>query len=303
MADRPVIVGLGEVLWDCFDDTRRAGGAPANVAFHAAQLGATGVVCSRVGDDTLGDELLDFLARHGLAVETVQRDAAHPTGTVTVHSGGGAGPAYTIHADVAWDFLEMTPQWRDACAGAAAVCFGTLAQRSPQSRATIRACLDAADDALLVYDVNLRPPFIERAWIVESLERCDVVKLNADEQGALTGLLDLEPMGQADFCRALIERWGLRAACITRGADGCLVATADEAVDVPGVAVTVVDTVGAGDAFTAALTLGLLRQLPLEETAVFANRIGALVASHAGAMPVLPRGSLEHFAGAQGDQG
>jgi fructokinase len=287
MPVKPVVVGLGEVLWDCFDDTRRAGGAPANVAFHAAQLGAVGLVCSRVGEDDLGAELLDFLARHGLSVETIQRDAHHATGTVTVHSGAQAGPSYTIHQDVAWDFLEMTPQWRETCSRAAAVCFGTLAQRSPQSRATIHACLQASAGALLVYDVNLRPPFIERSWIEASLGRCHVAKLNADEHEVLADLLGLKASGQAAFACALIERYGLQAACITRGADGCLIATVDEVVEAPGVEVTVVDTVGAGDAFTAALTLGWLRHWPLGNVAAFANEVGALVAARPGAMPPL----------------
>ena len=286
MNARPVVVGLGEILWDCFGEVRRAGGAPANVAFHAAQLGAQGVACSRVGQDALGDELLDYLTRHGLPSERIQRDPDRPTGTVTVHPDAGAGPSYTIHADVAWDFLEATQDWLELCAAASAICFGTLAQRSPRSREAICACLDAARDALLVYDVNLRPPFVEKAWIEESLRRCHVAKLNDDERRTLAPMLGL-PAGPEAFLEALTVRYGLQGACITRGAEGALAMVGGETADTPGVEIAAADTVGAGDAFAAAFTLGMLWKWPLRPTLALADGAGALVASRPGAMTPL----------------
>lgn len=281
----PLVIGLGEALWDCFGETRRPGGAPANVAFHAAQLGMRGAVCTRVGMDAWGAELLDFLAAHGLDTALVQRDDKHLTGKVTVHLDARTGPRYTIHAPAAWDFLAFDAPWRAAMASARAVCFGTLAQRAPESRATIARCLDAAQDALIVYDINLRPPHFERPWIEESLRRARVVKLNDEECALLDELLDIRAGSQEGFCRCLLADYGVEHVFVTRGGKGCLAVNAAESVAAPGVPVEVADTVGAGDAFTAAIIFGLIGGWPLAETARFANRVGGLVASYPGAMP------------------
>ncbi|NLE38521.1 MAG: hypothetical protein GX621_10900 [Pirellulaceae bacterium] len=146
-SERPIVVGLGELLWDCFGDSRRPGGAPANVAFQANQLGCRGVVCSRVGDDPLGRELIDFLDGQGLETRWVQRDVRHPTGTVTVDASRADHPEYTIHEGAAWDHLEFNGDLEDLMSRASAVCFGSLAQRSPASRETIHRALTAATGA------------------------------------------------------------------------------------------------------------------------------------------------------------
>lgn len=281
----PLVLGLGEALWDCFGETKRPGGAPANVAFHATQLGMRGTVLSRVGVDAWGAELLDFLQSHGLDTDHVQRDDKHLTGKVTVHIAPGKGPSYTIHAPAAWDFLAFDAAWRNLSREAAAVCFGTLAQRAPDSRATIARCLDEAAGALRVYDINLRPPHFERAWIEASLRRANVVKLNDEECALLDELLDIRAGSEEGFCRCLLADYGVDHVFVTRGSAGCLAVSAAGSVAVPGVPVEVADTVGAGDAFTAALIHGLLGGWPLEKTAAFANRVGGLVASYPGAMP------------------
>jgi fructokinase len=255
------------------------------VAFHATQLGLRGVVCSRVGADAWGAELLDFLEAHGLDTDAIQRDPKHLTGKVTVHLDAQHGPSYTIHAPAAWDFLGFDAAWREVMRSAAAVCFGTLAQRAPDSREAIGRCLDAAPQALRVYDINLRPPHFERAWIEASLRRAQVVKLNDEECGLLDGLLGIHAGSEEGFCRALLAEYGVGRVFLTRGSAGCLAVSATESIAVPGVAVEVADTVGAGDAFTAALILGLLEEWPLADTARFANRVGGLVASYPGAMP------------------
>jgi len=283
-----ILIGVGELLWDCFPDSRRPGGAPANVAYHAAQLGCRARVCSRVGTDAAGDELLAYLAQRGLDTRWIQRDRRHPTGTVIVHAGRPDAPAYSIHENVAWDYLRLSPEWEREFSRADAVCFGTLAQRSSRSRSTIRRALRLADEALLVYDVNLRPPFCKPAWMRASIDVADVVKLNDQEAPPLAELYGLAFTGDlADFARTLLAARELRAVCVTRGAAGCLLAARDEIVDIPGRPVEVVDTVGAGDAFTAALTCGLLERWPLALAAKFANEVGGLVASRAGAMPDL----------------
>ena len=281
------VVGIGELLWDCFEDSRRPGGAPANVTFHAGQLGLRGVACSRVGDDGLGEELIRYLHDHGLSTEYVQRDRRHPTGTVTVETKRADQPTYTIHEDVAWDHLAFDAVVSNLMAMASAVCFGTLAQRSPRSRRTIQTALDACGDTLTVYDVNLRPPHYDRKTIEHSLERAAVVKLNSDEVSTvaeMTGSLSDDP---EEFAYALMSRFSVRQVWVTRGANGCLAVSKKETVDIPGRPIELVDPVGAGDAFTAAMTYGLLSEWPLERTARFANEVGALVAGRAGAMPLL----------------
>lgn len=285
----PDVIGLGELLWDCFPDERRPGGAPANVAFHAQQLGLTAAVATRVGVDPLGDELVAFLQRQGLSTDLVQRDPQHGTGTVTVQPQPDGSTRYEFLVDSAWDFLELTPAWRSALGAARAVCFGTLAQRCPASRATIHAALSVVDPACLtVYDINLRPPFVDRAWVAASLPLARILKLNDDEVRTL-GEWEPQPItAPVELARLLLDRLPqLELVCITRGARGALAVTREELVDEPGRPVTVVDTVGAGDSFTAALICGRLHGWPLAPTIRFATRVGGLVASRAGAMPNL----------------
>ncbi|MGH7130220.1 MAG: PfkB family carbohydrate kinase, partial [Planctomycetaceae bacterium] len=151
----PIVVGLGELLWDEFPDGRRPGGAPANVAFQANQLGLRGVVCSRIGRDEPGDALLEFLSDHGLETMHIQRDADRPTGRVTVETDQTGSPRYVIHEHVAWDAIDCDRRTEELMAAAAAVCFGSLAQRSPTSRESIHRALAATrPDCLRVFDVN-----------------------------------------------------------------------------------------------------------------------------------------------------
>lgn len=278
-------LGLGELLWDCFPDRRLPGGAPANVAFHAQQLGLSAATVTRVGTDSLGEEICGFLKSQGLSIDLVQHDPVHGTGTVTVEA-GSANAKYTFKPDSAWDFLEATPELLSAMRSAKAVCFGTLAQRCEVSRRAIHRCLDeVADDGLIVYDVNLRPPFFQREWIEQSLQRARIVKLNDDEVRILSSMLGAASSDNAGFAMWLLQKYDLQLVCITRGAAGCLLLKQGETIDLPGIPVTVVDTVGAGDAFTAALIQTQLAGWPLRRSGEFANRVGALVAGRPGAMP------------------
>lgn len=287
-AGQPVVIGLGEVLWDIFADSRRPGGAPANVAFQASQLGCRGIVCSRVGRDPLGGELLAFLTGQGMVTDFIQQDPLHPTGTVTVDTSQPAHPRFIIHENVAWDYLEFDQPWRELAGQAAAICFGTLAQRSPVSRQTIHRVLQAASPhCLIVYDVNLRQSWYQRDWIEASLAAATWAKMNADEAVELARLLELGWHDEVVFARSLQQRYGLKAACVTRAERGAILVTGPTVVDQPGQPVQVVDAVGAGDAFTAAwIAAGLWRWPPAFQVA-FANRVGALVATRPGAMPVL----------------
>ncbi len=286
--NQPLVVGLGELLWDVFDDLQRPGGAPANVAFHARQLGCRGVVASRVGNDPLGMELVDFLQAEGLPTEAIQRDVEHATGTVTVDTSRPGDPRYVIHQDVAWEHLECDEALTEIMQEAAAVCFGTLAQRSARSRRAIYKSLGAVShECLVVYDVNLRQRWYNRAWIERSLGLAHVVKLNDTEVTALAELLQTVSTDHATFARYLQRRYNVATVCITRAERGCQLFDRHATADSPGIVVDVADSVGAGDAFTAALIVARLRGWPLQNQADFANQVGALVASRAGAMPAL----------------
>jgi len=282
----PVVIGLGELLWDDFPDGKRAGGAPANVAFQANQLGCQGLMATRIGADAEGDELLNVLTAKGLDLSAVQHDPEHPTGRVTVKLTDGI-PQYQIHEQAAWDFLELNDPLRSAMQRAAAVCFGTLAQRTRTSREAIQAAVSLTEpECLRVYDVNLRQNYYQAGWIQQSLRLANIVKLNDEEVRILGPLLGL-PEDETEFARNISFLFGPRIVCVTRGARGCLIVTRTETHDIPGRPVKVADTVGAGDAFTAGLIAAQLRNWPLALSGEFANRVGGMVAARQGAMPEL----------------
>jgi fructokinase len=283
------IIGLGEVLWDLLPGGKQPGGAPFNFAFHCHQLGHASAVVSRVGADDLGREARDVVRRLGLSDAFLQEDPEYPTGTVRVALDEAGQPTFTITPDVAWDHLAWEDRLESLFARAQAVCFGTLAQRHAASRATVRRALRAARNALVVYDVNLRQHYYDREAIEASLASSRWAKLNEDELEVLRSLLALEGASPGVLLASLRGRYGLEVVALTRGERGCLVQADDEEVSVPGVRVRVVDTVGAGDAFTAGLVCGVLEGKPLAQAAGFANRLAARVAASAGGTPALRR--------------
>lgn len=289
MNQPPVIVGLGEVLWDVYPDGTHFGGAPANVACHSASLGADAWMVSAVGTDALGDRALAVLAKRQVHGDHVQRDATHPTGQVLVTLGATGQPQYDIALDTAWDHVA----WSDALAAFAvrcdAVCFGTLGQRSPASRGTIRRFVAATPrSALRVFDVNLRQTFHDAETIDASLRLASAVKLNDEELPIVADLCGIRGRTPRETLRALMARYDLRLAALTRGARGALLLAdcAEDECVAPSLAA--VDPVGAGDAFTATLVAGLLRGLPLSHINVHANAVASFVCSQAGATPPLP---------------
>jgi fructokinase len=288
-----IVVGLGELLWDCFADSKRPGGAPANVAFHARQLGHRGIICSRVGDDELGRGLLKYLTDCEMMTTHIQTDTQRTTGTVTVDTTRPEAPSFIVNENVAWDHLVFDRALEGLMEKASAVCFGTLAQRHPDSRMTIRLALAAACDAVIVYDVNLRQPWYRKGWIEDSLQASDIVKLNEDEVIVLADMLSTGTHSPRDTARFFLERYIIELIVITRGERGCLLVGGKGAVDQPGFSVDLADSVGGGDAFTAALISSHLRGWPLDVTAWFANRVGSMVAARPGAMPDLGEELLE----------
>ena len=284
------VLGLGELLWDVFEDSRKPGGAPANVAFQLNQLGLTGIIASRVGADPLGAEITQFLSGMGLSTDFIQTDAGHPTGTVTVQLDATGTPSYVIHENVAWDFLELTPELEALLPTLSAVCFGTLAQRGKTTRETIQTILDRVPaDCLKVYDVNLRQDFFSRELLETSLEKSNVAKMNDGEMEVLKPVFGLpQDLAPVDFALSLCEKYGLEEVCITRAEKGCFLVRKDgQTADVPGKIVQVADTVGSGDSFSAALIYTMLRGSDIQIQAEFANEVGTLVATRSGGMPPL----------------
>ncbi|WP_435022029.1 carbohydrate kinase family protein [Tundrisphaera sp. TA3] len=286
------IVAIGEVLWDCLPSGRKLGGAPANFAFHAQSLGADARIISRVGDDALGREILEQLQKNGLSIQTIEVDEDAPTGTVEVAVDEQGQPSYTIWEGVAWDRIDASPLALATCASADAVCFGSLARRSEVSRRGIGGLVAATGPgALRIFDVNLRPPFVDRGVIEDSLALANVLKLNHDELDVLAGWFGLEG-ADARRVAGLAARFDLGAIALTRGSSGSLIYRDGVVAEHPGTHARVVDTVGAGDAFTAVLTIGLLDAWSLDEINHRANLVAAFVCSREGATPELPDGLI-----------
>jgi fructokinase len=287
---RPLVVGLGELLWDLFPNGKQLGGAPANFAYITALLGDCGVVASRVGDDRLGQEALWHLKSNGLNINHVQRDAQHPTGTVKVEVDAKGQPEYHITENVAWDFMEFSEDWISLARSTHAVCFGSLAQRSAVSRATIKTFLSALPSfAIGIFDVNLRQSYFTSEVLRDSARFAKVLKLNHEE---FPRFLDLTlcPLKNSERTDVAAARWlcrefGIQLVCVTRGPNGSLLATASSQDEHPGFRVKIADTVGAGDAFTATMVHHALRGSALQTINRAANRMGAWVASQEGAMP------------------
>jgi fructokinase len=289
-SDRPLVVCIGEILWDCFPDRKVLGGAPLNCAYMAQAAGARSLAVSRIGDDADGRAILDVLKQKELDGSAIQIDARHPTGIVDVKLSPKGEPTFTIVENVAYDHLDWDESLRGPLAECRALCFGSLAQRNPAARAAILRMLDAAPQALKVYDINLRQHFYSREVLAEGFRRSQVVKLNDGEFETLTELFAPDFKDGID---GFMARYGIDLLAVTRGAGGCSLYRPGEEVRVPGLQVKVQDTVGSGDAFTAALILARLRGASLQETAREANALGAYVATRTGGTPEIDRPALD----------
>jgi fructokinase len=290
------ITGIGEVLWDLLPAGPQLGGAPANFAYHAHALGAKASLVTRVGNDDLGKAILDRFEQIEVARDTMQVDEVAPTGTVTVALSDEGIPNYIIHESVAWDRLTVTRPALDAMRAADAVCFGSLAQRGEVSRNSIQTLVAAAPkDALRVFDVNLRQDYFSRDVIERSLVLANVLKLNDDELPVVAQLFGLTGSIRHQM-ETIAGRFRLQLVALTRGAAGSLLFQAGEWSDCPSVPTLVVDTIGAGDAFAAALVLGMLCKLPLGVINTLADEVARHVCSGAGATPQLPKRLSQRYA-------
>jgi fructokinase len=290
-----LILGVGELLWDMLPQGHRLGGAPANFTVMAGRLGNHAAVLSRIGRDDLGREAVHQLDPLPADTSFLQIDTAHETGRVTVSFTNGQ-PSYTIHKPAAWDFMDLSDEWVRLAERADAICFGSLAQRSLESRQTIQTlAAQTPSRCIRIFDVNLRPPFFSSEVIQESLELASIVKMNDAEVPLVLSLLGLPAEDdlvlnnlRLGAARLLSEFPTLQIVAVTRGEHGSLLVAREEWHEHPGFPVKVADTIGSGDAFTAALAHYLLRGADLATLNEAGNRWGGFIASQSGAMPPLP---------------
>ena len=291
------VIGIGEALFDCLPEGRKLGGAPANFAYHVSQFGLNGCAISAIGNDELGDEIVEkFNAVH---LDHILPRVEQPTGTVKVTLDEKGVPQYEICLGVAWDNIPLTEEMLEIARNAQAVCFGSLAQRSETSRKTIHAFLDATPaDALRVFDINLRQSWYTAEVVAESLQRANILKINDEELDVVATMLLGEPTIPGHLiaedaektrriCRELISRYDLDMLILTCGAIGSYVFTMEEESYITTPKVKVADTVGAGDSFTATFVAQLLLGKPIPEAHKKAVEVSAFVCTRNGAMPVL----------------
>jgi len=281
------VVGIGEALWDMLPSGKQLGGAPANFAFHAGQFGLDALAVSAIGNDPLGDEIVNSLDEHGLPHLLSRVD--FPTGTVQVTLNERGVPQYEIKQGVAWDNIPWTPALAAVAADCRAVCYGSLAQRSAVSRATICRFLDAVpEDCLKVFDINLRQSFYSREIIDDSLRRCDILKINDEELEVVSKMFGngaLEVEGQ---CRRIMSAYELDMLILTCGINGSYVFYTGGMSFMETPDAEVVDTVGAGDSFGGSFVASILNGKSIAQAHKTAVEISTFVCTRAGAMPLVP---------------
>ena len=281
------IVSIGEVLWDILPEAEHLGGAPFNFALHAHHLGHEVCFVSAVGEDPRGDAVLDQMAQSGLSTRFIHRAPDHPTGTVTVATDSSGLPQYQIHRPAAYDFPALGQPAVDALLTPAPdwISFGTLQQMSTRAHELTMKLLANAPAARRFYDVNLRANSFTPELVRTLAVQAHILKLNEQEVPALQEIGGIQGESREQFCRNCLQAFQLDAVCITLGPKGCALFLNDEYLEAPGFSIRVADTIGAGDAFSAALLHGLNAGWPLRQIADFANRVGALVASRPGGTP------------------
>lgn len=287
------IVGLGEILWDMFPERKVLGGAPANFAYHVSQFGFNGYAISAIGDDLLGKEILKSLEEKELNYILEKTD--FPTGTVKVSLDGRGIPTYEISENVAWDNIPFTSRLENLAKNTDAVCFGSLAQRSVISRATIHKYLELMPaESLKVFDINLRLQYFSKEVIIDSLDKATALKINDEELVKITKIFQLKGSDE-EICLQLLEKYHLKFLILTQGTRGSYVFTPNEKSFLGTPKVTIADTVGAGDSFTAAFVSSYLNGRGIAFSHQLAVEVSAYVCQQHGAMPRLADAHLELF--------
>jgi len=288
MEQKRYIVGLGEALWDVLPDGKELGGAPANFAYHAGQYGDDSIAISALGDDGLGDETAKELEMKRL--NYLMPHVPYPTGTVHVTLDDAGVPTYDIRENVAWDNIPFNDGVKEMARNCRAVCFGSLAQRNVVSRQTIQAFLDATPaDCLKVFDINLRQSFYTCEVLLESVKRCNVLKINDEELDLVSRLFGYPGLDMKDKCWMILGKYNLDMLVLTCGVNGSYVFAHGKVSFLPTPKVQVADTVGAGDSFTGSFCAALLRGFPATEAHKLAVEVSAFVCTQNGAMPAIPQ--------------
>ena len=282
------VVGLGEVLWDVLPEGKKLGGAPANFAYHAGQfLGMDETIAvSALGNDKLADETIDALKEHGL--NDLLPRVPYPTGTVQVQLDEQGIPTYDIKENVAWDNIPFDDDIAAIARNCRAVCFGSLAQRNVVSRATIQKFLDATpDDCVKIFDINLRQQFYTMEIIRESLQRCNILKINDEELVLIGRMFGYPGLDIENKCWLILGKYNLDMLVLTCGTNGSYVFTPGQKSFQETPKVKVADTVGAGDSFTGSFCAAILNGKPMAEAHKLAVEVSAYVCTQNGAMPKL----------------
>lgn len=279
-----IIVGLGEILWDIFSDQKVLGGAPANFAYHVSQQGYKGYIVSSIGNDEFGSEIISLLKDKNLNYIIDIND--YPTGVVNIKLNSYGEPQYEIVEDVAWENMLFTKEMEDLARKTSAVCFGTLAQRSLLSHNTINKFLNTVpENCIKIFDINLRQNFYSKSIIQGSLEKADILKLNDHEINVMAELYNMKEMKEQEICLKLKDLFSLEIVILTKGTNGSFIFSNNEISFLHTPKVNVVDTVGAGDAFTAAFITSYLKGKPIKEAHKSAVDVSAFVCRQQGAMP------------------
>lgn len=283
------VVGLGEVLWDMLPDGKQIGGAPSNFAYHAAQCGLDAWSVSAIGEDSLGHDAAEVLMKKKL--NFIFEEVAYPTGTVQVTVSETGSPAYEIKEGVAWDNIPFTLRIEALAKKTRAVSFGSLAQRSVVSRETIRRFLDAMpqdDERLVVFDVNLRQNFYTEETLMESMRRCNIMKINDEELVLVSRMFGYPGIDLKDKCWLILGKYNLKILILTCGINGSYVFTPGNMSFLPTPKVEVIDTIGAGDSFSGVFISSILKGCSIEEAHHNAVNVSAFVCTCPGAMPSIP---------------
>lgn len=284
-----LIVGMGEALWDMLPEGKKIGGAPANFAYHISQFGLNSSVVSAIGDDKLGNEILENFNDKQLSYN-IQK-VPYPTGTVIVELDSNGIPKYTIKEGVAWDNIPFTNELEEMAKRTKAVCFGSLAQRSAVSRETINRFIDSmptGDDVLKIFDVNLRQDFYTKEILCNSLSKCNILKINDEELVTVSRMFGYPGIDLQDKCWILLAKYNLKMLILTCGVNGSYVFRPGEISFVETPVIDVIDTVGAGDSFTATFVAAIIKGHSIREAHKLAVEVSAYVCTQNGAMPVLP---------------
>lgn len=281
------VLSFGEVLWDIINGNPYIGGAPFNLAAHLSRMGVESTFVSAVGEDDLGNKALEHAHRYGIETDFIRVHPELPTGTVAVTLNDKGVPDFVIHENTAWDAIVLRDDQLEELTSFRFVAFyfGTLAQRSRQNRETLKALLSRVRPSHVFYDVNLRQHHYTKEWIMDSLTASSIVKCNDEEARRLSMLLFNHELDQEAFAQRMSRAFDVATVCITRGDKGAAVYHHGTFRAVPGIKVEVVDTVGAGDAFSAGFLYACLSGRDMYAATRFAAKVGAFVASRAGAVP------------------